>query len=271
MFTIEKLFGSRRKKMVPIPKKIVNGLYVNTYMRCLVVYPQDECINKLREVCDLCPLPVRIVCDDSQLLRESVERINCGCKLSQGERRVRRLNRAHAAAEYLRYNGFQALSVIQDKEDKVIGGLTERQAIAISMEMWLWLSQNPTKTKVDFPDRSKYGIGNMLSECPCCQYYRSEIRYHTNECPECPLNQIEYCANTRILPTWMTSGLKYAYAQWDGIVKGDCMPVQDQVRASNLAWILYEKLRSYYQDKFVAPPHKNEEKTKPAERATGDK
>ena len=58
---------------------------------------------------------------------------------------------------------------------------TERAAILLAMEMWLFLRDNPDKTKSDFPKYTKSKLHLMQANCSCCEYYRGN-------CENCTLD-----------------------------------------------------------------------------------
>lgn len=61
--------------------------------------------------------------------------------------------------------------------------ITKKEAILLSLDMWIWLFKNPTKRKEDYPKLEKNKIDKMKSSCPCCEYYVSIY----NTCKGCCL------------------------------------------------------------------------------------
>lgn len=67
----------------------------------------------------------------------------------------------------------------------------EIKALQLSLSMWEWLKENPTKRKIDYPAYTLYNISSMRGNCPLCDYYEGECDYK-EESPQditspCPL------------------------------------------------------------------------------------
>ena len=63
--------------------------------------------------------------------------------------------------------------------------LTKRKALEICRELWLWLADNPEKSKDDWPGWKEYWP--MISGCPCCEYIRHRYPFGILNCHRCLL------------------------------------------------------------------------------------
>ena len=75
--------------------------------------------------------------------------------------------------------------------------LTRKQALKVCYELWLWLAENPSKFKYDWPGWEKYG--RMFNWCPCCEYA-------DHCCKRCPLHSF--------WPNGFCTALYSSYANW---------------------------------------------------------
>lgn len=58
---------------------------------------------------------------------------------------------------------------------------TVRQALKITKDLWIWLSNNPQYSKEDC---DKPDVTKMESDCPCCEYAAYK---KCDDCSSCPL------------------------------------------------------------------------------------
>ena len=67
--------------------------------------------------------------------------------------------------------------------------LTERKALIITRDLWLWLAKHPGNTKEWWPGWKKKKIGKMKQDCPCCEYAWQQVRQdvRVDMCTKCPL------------------------------------------------------------------------------------
>ena len=76
-------------------------------------------------------------------------------------------------------------------ERKGLNNLTKLEALLLTEEMWLWLSENPGKEKIDWPKWKENG-GELDSEryaCLCCDYagWVPYSQTQTSRCSGCPI------------------------------------------------------------------------------------
>ena len=103
--------------------------------------------------------------------------------------------------------------------------MTEKKAIEISIDLWMWLHNNPGKDKQDYPGYFEKGIYKMAGGCPCCDYYYDHNN-HVFNCERCPLD----CC----------FGRNSLYRNWTA-------------GAPDAAMVIWSKLKDYYYAKFCRP------------------
>lgn len=62
--------------------------------------------------------------------------------------------------------------------------LTEKMALQDSLDMWVWLLENPGKRKDDYPDIKALEHKYAGCQCSLCYYYISD---DWESCTNCPL------------------------------------------------------------------------------------
>jgi len=70
--------------------------------------------------------------------------------------------------------------------------LTRTLSIIISRDLWLWLSENPDKIKLEYPLFDEFDIEEFESHCALCEYYNDEDD-KKDQNNDCPLNIDNYC------------------------------------------------------------------------------
>jgi hypothetical protein len=68
--------------------------------------------------------------------------------------------------------------------------LTKKLVYKIGYELWMWMAENPSRKKIDWPGWEKYGW--MHRDCPCCEYKM--------------WNKITYCCDCIAISIWGGSG-----------------------------------------------------------------
>lgn len=117
--------------------------------------------------------------------------------------------------------------------------LTELQAVEESMELWKWLSENPTLGKEDHPQyHSKYI--EYDNYCPLCEFYIKKKRIEGNiDCGKCFLkdnhdpDNVEVCCRE--------------FYKWVGSDKNGNFKVSKKNRVK-YATIIYEKIKVKYDE-----------------------
>jgi hypothetical protein len=73
---------------------------------------------------------------------------------------------------------------------------TELEAVEISMKLWKWLMENPTKEKEDYPEFVSSGTNEMQEHCSMCEYWFARER---GRCSNCILGIKKVCSNIEAL------------------------------------------------------------------------
>jgi hypothetical protein len=59
--------------------------------------------------------------------------------------------------------------------------LTRKKALDMSIDLWMWLSENPMMEKDDYPKIKS--IENFYARCPLCEFYDGDCFNNDNTCP----------------------------------------------------------------------------------------
>ena len=107
----------------------------------------------------------------------------------------------------------------------------KKDVIELHRRLWIWLSQNPTKEKFNWPEFKKNGM-QIKNHCFCCEYanhvYEKTEDSSDNYCRHCPIKWPgNYCEDNRS-----------PYSKWSGIIIDMDDPLQDEmdlIRSSKYA------------------------------------
>lgn len=60
--------------------------------------------------------------------------------------------------------------------------ITEKEALEMCRDLWEWLEENPSKSKMNWP---KIQEKEILNDCPCCEF--TATNEHEDNCPQCKI------------------------------------------------------------------------------------
>ena len=86
--------------------------------------------------------------------------------------------------------------------------LTRKKAIEICIELWIWLAETG-KSKEDWDGWERYG--NMMCDCPLCEYSKQKVGLGYYRCKPCPITK-QVGGDGSVEDCW-----KFGFKDWDNV------------------------------------------------------